>query len=41
VTALTAPDVDIALAEDDHEWAAHSLMRQLTAFPVTIRRVHR
>ncbi|CAM5695839.1 Cytochrome P450 OS=Streptomyces alboniger OX=132473 GN=CP975_18605 PE=3 SV=1 [Streptomyces alboniger] len=41
VTALTAPDVDIALVGDDHEWAAHSLMRQLTALPVTIRRVHR
>lgn len=41
VTALTAPDVDIALVGDEHEWAAHSLMRQLTALPVTIRRVHR
>ena len=41
VTALTAPDVDIALVGDDHEWATHSMMRQLTALPVTIRRVHR
>jgi cytochrome P450 len=39
VTALTAPDIDIALAGNEPAWVPHCLMRQMTELPLTVRRV--
>ncbi|MDH6493711.1 cytochrome P450 [Streptomyces sp. SAI-127] len=38
VTALTAPGIDIALVGGEPSWVPHSLMRHVTALPVTLRR---
>ncbi|MEU5264681.1 cytochrome P450 [Amycolatopsis sp. NPDC021455] len=38
ITALTAPGVDVALVGEEPDWVPHSIVRQLRALPVTIRR---